>query len=168
MQVSASERKEEVEEKKKNIIYIIHKNYINPMNKLPHPIARIENAINEIKFRIDPVKDSTKQAEEIIKKLQGVLLFKKSLIEGTLSLSHNYLGSCMNIVNTKTNVIKETYTNEGCTWEIELSPGEFDNFMNILNKKTKGDYKFVMYNDSLKKEVSGESKNEKKKKKGKK
>ncbi len=144
VQVSASERKEEVEQKRKNIAYYIHKNYINPTNKLPHPISSIEGAIIQIKYRVDSEKDTAKQCNEIIKKLQGVMLFKKSLIEAKLSLSHKYLGSCTNIIYSKASVINETYTNTGCDYELELSPGEFDNFMELLNKKTKGDYNFVM------------------------
>jgi ribosome maturation protein SDO1 len=52
--LSTAERKEKVEKKRKEIINYIHKYYTDPRSKTAHPVTRIEGALSEIKYNIDP------------------------------------------------------------------------------------------------------------------
>jgi hypothetical protein len=49
LQLTAAERQEKIDKKRKEIVNYIHKYYIDPKTKLPHPVVRIEGAIDEIK-----------------------------------------------------------------------------------------------------------------------
>src|SRR3989344_1870364 len=46
------------EEKKRMIINLIHRYSINPTNNLPHPLTRIEAALEEAKVKIDEFKSA--------------------------------------------------------------------------------------------------------------
>ncbi len=50
-----------VEDKRKQIIQYINKNFVDPKTKLPHPIQRIENALEDVRVIIDPFKKAEDQ-----------------------------------------------------------------------------------------------------------
>ncbi|MDQ4074466.1 MAG: ribosome assembly factor SBDS, partial [Thermoproteota archaeon] len=56
LSLTTDQRRKMVEEKKRQIIQYINKNFIDPKTKLPHPIQRIENALEDIRVTIDPFK----------------------------------------------------------------------------------------------------------------
>lgn len=84
LQVSAAERKEALEKKKKELLGFLHKNFIDPKTNLPHPMVRLEQALENSKYRVDADGPVAKQSQELIKALLGKLSFLKSEIEGTL------------------------------------------------------------------------------------
>jgi ribosome maturation protein Sdo1 len=49
LQLSAAERKDKVDKRYREIVTYIHKSYADPKSKLPHPVTRIENALEEMK-----------------------------------------------------------------------------------------------------------------------
>ena len=63
VQITAEQRKEMLEAKRHQIIAYISTNAINPQTKLPHPPTRIELALEECKFRVDPFKSVDRQVE---------------------------------------------------------------------------------------------------------
>ena len=66
----------EREEKRRQIINIIHVNAIDPKTGLPHPAQRIENAIEEAKVHIDENKSAEDQVEGILDKLRPIIPIK--------------------------------------------------------------------------------------------
>ena len=54
IQITAEQRRQMQEDKRKQVISTIAREGINPQNGLPHPATRIENAMNEAKVKIDP------------------------------------------------------------------------------------------------------------------
>ena len=79
LQYTAQERKQFVDQKTNEIVYYINKNYVDPKTKLPHPSDRILNCIKECHIRIDPNKDTRRQAEDAVKKMRGKLMFAKAV-----------------------------------------------------------------------------------------
>src|SRR3989338_4462950 len=49
------------EEKRKQIIAIIHRNGVDPKTHMPHPPQRIENAFDEARFHVDEFKPVQQQ-----------------------------------------------------------------------------------------------------------
>ena len=47
--MTAAERKAKTEKKRAEIINYIHKYYVDPKTKLPHPVVRIDAALTEMK-----------------------------------------------------------------------------------------------------------------------
>eukprot|EP00475_Leptophrys_vorax_P043299 TRINITY_DN828_c0_g1_i5.p1 TRINITY_DN828_c0_g1~~TRINITY_DN828_c0_g1_i5.p1 ORF type:complete len:235 (+),score=75.53 TRINITY_DN828_c0_g1_i5:946-1650(+) len=122
LQVSSDERKEAVDKKKAEIITYINKNYIDPQTRLPHPIARLEQAMENSKIRIDADQNAVKQADAFIKSLQGKLTFVKSEMEAILVISRQYMGACSNTVHSIASVKREEYTEDGVIWEVGIPP----------------------------------------------
>ena len=59
-----------VEQKRKRIISHIAANAMNPQTGGPHPPQRIENAIEEIRYSVDPIESDEKQIEKIVSKIK--------------------------------------------------------------------------------------------------
>ena len=53
------------EEKRKQVITLIHRNAVDPKTGIPHPPQRIEAAMEEAKVRIDENKKAEDQSEDI-------------------------------------------------------------------------------------------------------
>ena len=68
--LTTDQRRRMVEEKKKQIIQYISRNFIDPKTHLPHPPLRIENAMEQIRLVIDPFKRPEEQAKKIIDPLR--------------------------------------------------------------------------------------------------
>src|SRR3989344_9278633 len=64
------------DEKRKQIITMIHRNGVDPKTHLPHPPQRIENAFIEAKFNVDEFKSVQEQVQEALKQLRPILPIK--------------------------------------------------------------------------------------------
>ena len=69
----SSQRKNLVDEKKRQIINEIASTATDPKTKLPHPRTRIENALDEIRFSVDPFKSIESQVGDAVKLLRPVI-----------------------------------------------------------------------------------------------
>jgi len=78
IQFTTEERRSFTEKKKNEIINYIHKFYVDPRSKTPHPTLRIENAFEELRIRIDPTIETKKQAKLIVKRIIEILPLKKN------------------------------------------------------------------------------------------
>jgi len=76
IQFTTAQRRKLIEEKRKQIIDYLAKNCIDAQTKLPIPPLRIENAMNNIKYNIDPFKPVDVQAKEILNELIKYLPIK--------------------------------------------------------------------------------------------
>ncbi len=73
IQLTTAQRKSLVEEKKRQIINEIATTATDPKTKLPHPRTRIETALDEIRFSVDPFKSIESQVGEAVSALRPVI-----------------------------------------------------------------------------------------------
>ena len=66
IQLTTAQRKQMVAAKKLQIINEIASTATDPKTKMPHPRTRIENALEEIRFSIDPFKSVESQVAEAV------------------------------------------------------------------------------------------------------
>jgi ribosome maturation protein SDO1 len=144
LELSAAERKEALEKKRAEIVTYLHKYYTDPKAKTPHPLVRIENALDQVKFRVDPDLPSEKQGQEAAKKIMTILPLKKSEMGGTMSLPHAHIGPAASILKKFSRVMSENYTENGCDYVIEFLPGDYQTLLSELGKVTEGDFNFVV------------------------
>ena len=76
LQLTTEQRRKMVEDKRKQIIDFIARQSVDPKTNLPHPPTRIENAMEQIRYPIDPFKSVEEQAKDIIKLLRTILPLK--------------------------------------------------------------------------------------------
>lgn len=125
------------------LVNYIHSYYINPQTKTPHPVTRIENALDQLRIVIDADAPVDRQVKEIVKRLPEILpIRKQGEIEGILTVPNDHIGSAAGPIKRWCTVKNEKYTNEGCTMEVSIISGDFDSFIAEMAKATKGDFNF--------------------------
>jgi len=70
IQLTTAQRKARVEQMRQQIVHEIHTQAVDPKTKSPHPKTRIELALNESRYSVDPFKrldDQVKDAIELLK-----------------------------------------------------------------------------------------------------
>ncbi len=126
------------EEKKKQVINIIHRNAIDPKTGVPHPPQRIEAALEEANIHIDDNKRAEDQIESIIKKLQLILPIKFEKRKIQVIIPARYAGQCYNILKIY-NATEEWMNNGNLKGMVELPAGIVDEFFSKLNSICHGE-----------------------------
>ena len=93
IQLTTSQRKEIVERKRTLIIQHISSNAIDPKTKLPHPFARIENALTESRYSIDPFKSIDLQIKDAIKLLKPLIPLSFTTVKLAFKVKGSAYGS---------------------------------------------------------------------------
>ena len=131
--------RKDAEQKRKQIIQIIHKNSVDPNTEKPHPLQRIDNAMNEAKVRIDADKPAEQQVNEIIKKINMILPIKVEIREINIRIPAQYAGKSYSTVKHFGKIKGESWENDGslnCT--LEMPAGMQEELEVALNSLSKG------------------------------
>jgi ribosome maturation protein SDO1 len=139
IQLTTDQRKEMMENKRKQIIQTIVRNAINPKTKTPHPPQRIELAMTEAKIGIDPFKSVDAQVQEILKKLQPIIPIRFEKLVIALRLTGEDYGKCYGDIKNFGSITKDEWQKDG-SWIglVELPAGLKGEFIDKLSSKTKG------------------------------
>jgi ribosome maturation protein SDO1 len=148
IQLTTEQRKEMMENKRKQIVSTIARNAINPKTKTPHPPQRIELAMTEAKVSIDPFKPVESQVKEILKKLKPILPIRFENIVMAIRLSGEDYGKCYGDIKNFGKITKEEWQKDG-SWIglLELPAGLQTDFYDKINSKTKGNAEIKLIED---------------------
>jgi len=139
VQMTAEQRKEMLEAKRHQVVTYIAANAINPQTKLPHPYVRIELALEEAKFHVDPFRPLEKEIDEAMKLLRPLIpiRFEKSKI--AIKLKGDDYGRCFDDMVHYGIIEREEWTADG-SWIglMELPAGMVPELTEKLKHKTKG------------------------------
>ena len=129
----------EREEKRRQIINIIHRNAVDPKTGLPHPPQRIENALNEARVHIDENKKAEDQVEGVLNKIKPIIPIKFEKKRMQVIIPAKYAGQSYHVVKGY-GEHKEEWLNDGSLRvEIELPAGIVDEFFGKLNSICHGE-----------------------------
>ncbi len=90
LNLTTDQRRKMVEEKRKQIIQYINKNFVDPKTKLPHPIQRIENGFEDIRVVIDPFKKAEDQIRVVVDALRKVLPLASEMQQLTITVPKSF------------------------------------------------------------------------------
>ena len=139
IQITAEQRKEMLDAKRQQVITYIAANAINPQTRTPHPPLRIQMALEEAKFHVDPFKPLDKEIDEAMKLLRPILpiRFEKSRI--AIKLNGSDSGRCFDEIVHYGIVEREEWTADG-SWIglMEIPAGLITEITDKLRNKTKG------------------------------
>ncbi|MDR1404581.1 MAG: ribosome assembly factor SBDS [Candidatus Methanoplasma sp.] len=139
IQITAEQRREMLETKRRQVATYIAANAINPQTKLPHPYVRIELALEEAKFHVDPFKPLDKEIDEAMKLLRPLIpiRFEKSRI--AIKLKGEDYGKCFDDMIHYGIVEREEWAADG-SWIgiMELPAGMVPELTEKLKHRTKG------------------------------
>ncbi len=123
------------EEKRKQVINMIHRNGVDPKTHLPHPPQRIENAFIEAKFHVDEFKSVQEQVQEALKRLRPILPIKFEVKEVAIKIPPEYAPKCYSTVKAFSTILREDWQSNGYwTVVVELPGGMENDLYDKLNK----------------------------------
>jgi len=136
---TAEQRKKMIEEKKKAIITLLSQG-IDPRTGYPHPLRRIEDALEKAKVHIDPSKSAQEQWENILKKIRPILPIKFEMREIAVKIPAHYSSRTYGVLKHKYEILKEEWRKDGMLYLlVSLPAGLQDTFYEDLNSLTKGE-----------------------------
>lgn len=139
LQLTTEQRRKMIEDKRKQIIDFIARQTVDPKTNLPHPPTRIENAMEQIRYTIDPFKSVEEQAKEIIKLLRTILPLKMELMNISVTIPAEYSARAYGAVKGFGTIKREEWRTDG-TWAgvLEMPAGLYAPFLDKLGEITKG------------------------------
>ncbi|MBW2978697.1 ribosome assembly factor SBDS [Candidatus Woesearchaeota archaeon] len=139
VQVTSEYRNAQVKKKKQRIINIIHCNGVDPRTKAPHPLTRVEAAIDEAKIKIDEYKSAEEQVQSILKKILPIIPIKFVKKDIQLTIPAQHAGKCYPSIKQLGKILKESWNNDGSwTGLVEIPGGMEQELYDKLNNITHG------------------------------
>ena len=123
LQLTSEYRNSLRENKRKQIINMIHRNGVDPTTHAPHPVVRIENALEEIKFHVDEYASVEEQMQEALKKLKVILPIKFEVKEIAVKIGPEYAAKAYATVKKYSRILREEWQNNGYWVAVVEMPG---------------------------------------------
>ncbi len=139
VQLTAEQRRQMLEEKKRYIATIIHRHAVDPRTGYPHPVDRILRAMEEAGVHIDLFKDAEAQVPKVIKAIRPLLPIKLEVKIIAVKIPGDYVGKAYGEVRKFGTIKREEWGSDG-SWMflIEIPGGVEEEFYEKLNALTKG------------------------------
>ncbi|WP_436900876.1 ribosome assembly factor SBDS [Halovenus halobia] len=140
IQITAEQRKEMKEKKHKQLVNRIARNAVNPqMDDAPHPPDRIESALEETDFRIDPMEPVGTQVDEALDALRPVIPIRFDTITVAANLPADYAGSGQAKIREFGDLQSEEWQPDG-SWigVVEFPAGIQNEFYDLVNEVSSG------------------------------
>ncbi|MEM1566073.1 MAG: ribosome assembly factor SBDS [Candidatus Bathyarchaeia archaeon] len=139
LQLTTEQRRKMIEEKRRQIIAFISKNCVDPRTNLPHPPMRIEQAMEQIHYSIDPFKPTEEQAREVVKLLRQVLPLKMEQVSVSVHVPAEYAAKAYGTIKAMGTIKREEWRADG-SWHgiLEMPAGLYGPFLEKIGEVTKG------------------------------
>ena len=139
VQVTTEQRHKLQEAKRKTIVATIARNAMNPQTGAPHPPARIEAAMTEAKFHVDPFRPADQQVQEVLAKLRPILPIRLDTVRVRLRVPAQYYPRVIGDLKGLGKLSDEQWLGDGA-WSavLEIPAGVQTELYERLNAKTKG------------------------------
>ncbi|MBS7616665.1 ribosome assembly factor SBDS [Candidatus Bathyarchaeota archaeon] len=139
LQLTTEQRRKMIEEKRRQIIAFISRQCVDPRTNLPHPPMRIEQAMEQIHYSIDPFKATEEQAREIIKLLRQILPLKMEQVSVSVHIPAEYAAKAYGTVKAMGTIKREEWRADGSWYGIlEMPAGLYGPFLEKIGDVTKG------------------------------
>jgi len=139
LQLTTEQRRHMIEEKRKQIVFFISRQCVDPRTNMPHPPTRIEQAMEQIHYSIDPFKETEEQARDIIKLLRTILPLKMEQVSVSVRIPPEYASKAYGSVKAFGTIKHEEWRADGSWFAVvEMPAGSYGPFLEKLGELTKG------------------------------
>jgi ribosome maturation protein SDO1 len=139
LQLTTEQRRQLVEDKRKQIVAFVARNCIDPRTGTPHPPMRIEQAMNQIKYSIDPFKSADEQAKDVIEELRALLPIKMEQMRVAIKILAEFAPKGYGAVKGYGTISREEWQADGALVAVvEMPAGVYGPFIERLGKVTQG------------------------------
>ncbi|WP_128475984.1 ribosome assembly factor SBDS [Halorussus pelagicus] len=141
IQITAEQRREMQEQKHKNLVNRITRNAVNPqMDNAPHPPERIESALEETDFRVDPMEPVETQVDDALDALRPVIPIRFDEVTVAVQVPADYAGSAQAKIRQFGELEREEWQNDGGWVGVLTFPAGMQNdFYDLVNEHTSGE-----------------------------
>ncbi len=139
VQLTTEFKQKLLEQKRKQLVLLLHKQGVDPQTHAPHPITRIESALLEAKVRIDEFKPAEQQVQNALKQLRPILAIALETKDIAIVLPAEHASKAVTALKTMTKILKETWQPDG-SWSgtIQIPGGLVQELYDKLNQLTHG------------------------------
>ena len=123
VQLTAEQRRQMQEDKRKQVNAKIAREGINPQNGLPHPAMRIENAMNEAKVKVDAFKSVDEQVQIALKAIKVLIPIKFEKVKMADRLPSTAAGNAYSAIRPFGKIVNEEWQQDGSWIGIVEMPG---------------------------------------------
>jgi ribosome maturation protein SDO1 len=112
---------------------------MNPQTGAPHPAARIDAAMTEAKYHVDPFRPVDVQVQEVLEKLRPLLPIRLDVVKVRIRLPAQHYPRVIGELKGIGKVLEEQWLADG-TWSgmLEIPAGVQTELYEMLNARTKG------------------------------
>jgi ribosome maturation protein SDO1 len=141
IQITADQRREMQEQKRRQLINQITRNAVNPqMDDAPHPPERIESALEETDFRVDPMEPVESQVDDALDALRPVIPIRFDTVTVAVQLPPDYAGSGQAQVREFADLEREEWQSDGSWVGVLTFPAGMQNeFYDLVNEASSGE-----------------------------
>jgi ribosome maturation protein SDO1 len=138
--LTAEQRKQFIENKRRQVIEVIARNAINPQTKTPHPPTRIEQAMTEARVNIDPTKSTDELVKIAMKAIRPLIPIRFEVVDVAVKIPSAYAPKAYGEVAAFGKLSREAWQNDG-SWigVVEIPAGMQTEFYALINRLTKGE-----------------------------
>jgi len=139
VQLTAQQRRDMQEDKRRMIVAKIVREAINPQTKLPHPARRIEIAMEEAKVKVDPFKSVDEQVNITLKAIRRLIPIKFEKVKVAIHIPGEDTGKVYGGIPEYGKTLKEEWQQDG-SWVavVEIPGGMQEGFYHKLSEITHG------------------------------
>jgi ribosome maturation protein SDO1 len=139
LQLTQEQRMRLTEEKRRQVVTIISKSYVDPRSHLPHPPVRVEQAMEEARVSIDPFIDANEQAKLVIEKIRTIIPLKSERVKLAVKAPAQYAGQAIGVLKGFGEILKEEWGQDGgLSVVLEVSAASQPSLLDRLGAVTKG------------------------------
>jgi ribosome maturation protein SDO1 len=139
LNLTTDQRRKMVEEKKRQIVQFINRSFVDPKTHLPHPIVRIEAAMEEVRVPIDPFRKVDDQAKAIVDALRKILPLKSETVKLTVTVPPQFAAQSYSVLKSTGDLRSEEWLADGSLKAIlDINASIKGQFLDRLGTVTKG------------------------------
>ncbi|CCQ34816.1 RNA-associated protein [Halorhabdus tiamatea SARL4B] len=140
IQITADQRREMQERKHRELVQRITRNAVNPqMDDAPHPPDRIESALEEAGFQVDPMEPVENQVDDALDALRPVIPIRFDEVTVAVQLPPDYAGSGQAKIREFGDLESEEWQSDGSWVGVLTFPAGLQNdFYELANEVSSG------------------------------
>ena len=141
IQVTTEQRRQFVEEKRKEIANIISRRGVNPQTNTPHPPQRIMNAMEQVGVHVDPFLEASSQVDAIVKDLKVIIPIKFESVKVQIKIPPQYAGRAYSEIKRLFDESAESWLNDGSLQLVVQIPAGLEaELLEKVGSLTKGNF----------------------------
>jgi ribosome maturation protein SDO1 len=139
LNLTTDQRRKMVEEKKRQIVQFINRSFVDPKTHLPHPVVRIEAAMEEVRVPIDPFKKVEDQAKILVEALRKILPLRSETVKLTVTVPPQFAAQSYSVLKSTGDLKSEEWLADGSLKAVvDINASIRGQFLDRLGAVTKG------------------------------